>query len=57
MFRYDFKQQQSIYTRCPMCRDDESWAESYCWESGDDCEGKLDDRPDWCPLKDLSKCE
>jgi hypothetical protein len=51
-FRFEFV--QTYETKCPLHRDD-FWTstDGYCWEEPEDCKGDLNDRPEWCPLREV----
>jgi hypothetical protein len=49
--RYEFDNIEYHLCRCPLRRKD--W-KSYCLEIGENCDGDLKNRPDFCPLVEVN---
>ena len=49
-YRYEFEHDDANDDRCILRQIE--WDVGYCYHTGIKCKGKLEDRPDDCPLKE-----
>ena len=58
-FNYSFEYDDDNDDRCPLARLEMYCRHNYyyCYNKGQKCKGKLEDRPEWCPLVEVNPSE